>query len=589
MNQNYPVYTEAAECQDCFKCVRSCPVKAIKIERSRAAVVPELCVACGRCVGVCPSGAKKIRGDVGRVRALLASGRAVYASLAPTYAGVFAEWPEGALAGALKRLGFAGVSETALGAELVSRRVREELAKGGKRRLQLSTACPAAVEYVLKYRPELQPNLMGWTSPMVAHARLIRSWFGAEAGVVFIGPCAAKKREADEFSDDVNAALTFQELREWLEAAGETPATAESMGETFVPRRAKEGAIYAVAGGMIDTLRGVEMEGGVTLLTVSGMEYMPHTLAALTEDGLDHPVFVELLACEGGCVNGPGRGPGCGVLRGEVAVRWRVREGGRSVEMPSEPDISRSLAPRNGLAVRHSEEEVKAALLRVGKRGPEEELNCGGCGYDTCRGFAAGLLDGRAEPSMCLSFLRRQAQKKANALLRCMPSGVVIADANLNVVECNERFARLFGEETMLGYRARPGMEGARLEKIVPFAEMFRDVLKTDGETRHAMVRMGEKLLDVTVFGIEPHQVAGGILSDVTRTEVRREQIAHRARAVIEKNLATVQEVACKLGEHMADTEILLRSIAEDYADDEDYLRLPDGCAAPALSEGSGR
>ena len=578
MNQNYAVYTVEAECQDCYKCVRSCPVKAIKIERARAAVVPELCVACGRCVGVCPSGAKKIRGDAGRVRALMASGRPVYASLAPTYAGTMRGWTEGALAGALKRLGFAGVSETALGAELVSRRIREELAKGG-RKLHLSTACPAAVDYVVRHRPELREHLMGWTSPMVAHARLIRSWFGEEAAVVFIGPCAAKKKEADEFPGDVDAALTFSELKEWLAVAKEAPGAGGDAAEGFVPRRASEGAIYAVAGGMIETLKGGDSPDGVAMLTVSGMEYMQQTLAALDETELEHPVFVELLACEGGCVNGPGRGADDAVLSGEVAVRWRARGGGRPAEPASAPDITRRIAPGAGANAVHSEKDIVAALRRVGKQGPEEELNCGGCGYDTCRAFAAGLLEGRAEPSMCLSFLRRQAQKKANALLRCMPSGVVIADAKLQIVECNERFARLFGEETMLGYQARPGMEGAKLERIVPFAGLFRDVLDKNRERRSAMVRLGDKLLEVTVFVIEPRQIVGGILSDVTRTEVRREQIAQRAREVIEKNLATVQEVACKLGEHMADTEILLRSIAEDYADDEDYLKRPEGFA----------
>lgn len=572
MNEKYPVFTTETECQDCYKCLRSCPVKAIKIEKARAAVMADMCIACGRCVAVCPAGAKKIRRDLSKVKRLLNEGRKVYVSLAPSYAGVMRGWTDQKLIAALKKLGVTGVSETALGAQLVSRQVSREMAENKTRKLYLSTACPAAVDYIVKYRPELKKWLTEWLSPMIAHARLLHRTYGDEAAVVFIGPCVAKKKEADEFYHDVDAAITFDELKDWLEESGLSPqSVAEHADAVFVPETSHEGAIYPVAGGMIETLKALGQGKGGGMVTVSGMDYMQQAFAVLDADKLTHPVFMELLACEGGCVNGPGCGAGNEVLLNELEIRSRVDVGNLAEPAVAVPDISRKIEGMTARTSKYTVSEIESALHAVGKYEPLDELNCGGCGYDTCRAFAEGLLDGRAEPSMCLSFLRRQVQKKANALLRCMPSGVVIADAQLHVVECNRNFAMLFGDETLMSYDIRPGLEGASLDKIVPFVDVFHDVLRNETEYRNDMMRVGSKLLRVTVFSIDPHQIVGCIILDVTRTELRREQIAQRAREVINKNLVTVQEVACKLGEHMADTEILLRSIAEDYAGDEEF------------------
>jgi hypothetical protein len=185
---------------------------------------------------------------------------------------------------------------------------------------------------------------------------------------------------------------------------------------------------------------------------------------------------------------------------------------------------------------------------------------------------------------MCLSYLRQQAQRKANALLRCMPAGVVVVDENLEVVECNQVFARMFGEEAMLAYEAQPGLAGADLTKLLPFADLFATVLRTGEDLHRPGLRSEDRILDLTVFPIEPGRTAGAVLTDVTRAELKREQIAERASEVIRKNLLTVQEVACRLGENMAETEILLRSLAKDYTahgnpeEPSDEERLGDLC-----------
>lgn len=565
MNKVFPVYTVDAECQDCYKCLRQCPVKAIKVEQGRATVIPDACIACGRCVEVCPAGAKRIRDDLGRTRYLLNRKEKVYVSLAPSYAGAFPGIPAAALIRAIKALGFTGVSETALGAELVNHAVAE-LLRHSPKPLHISTACPVAVDYICKYAPEMADALTPTLSPMLAHGQYLHELYGADVGVVFIGPCIAKKCEADEFGQWIDTALTFDDLRRWLEQAGLLAMLNNTADETFVPHRAKEGALYPMAGGMNETLR-LSLNGSpVRLLSVAGLRNIRHALEGLKQPPPSDPVFLELLACDGGCLGGPCVSKKT-ALTGELEIRSRTvlpkKPSGENF-----PSIGRTIRRPRPVADTVDPVRIKEALARVGKYGPDDELNCSGCGYETCRAFALAVVAGRAEPSMCLSNLRKKAQRKANALLRCMPSGVVIADRDLNVIECNENLAQIFGGDLLLGYRARPGLEGVSLDKVVPFPDIFRRVLDSGQEYHRDMLRIDARLINLTVFTIEPHETVGGILLDVTSSELRREHIANRAREVIDKNLVAVQEIAFRLGEHMADTEILLRSIAEDYAGD---------------------
>ncbi len=560
MNRKYPIYTEKTDCRDCYKCVRRCPVKAIKIENGRATVIPERCIACGLCVHTCPAGAKKVRSDLMRVKNLMARNPKVIASLAPSWVG---EWPHlqpEKMAGALKRLGFSVVSETALGAEAVTHSLAESL-KHARPGLHISTACPVIVDHIRKYRPEFTASLSPLLSPMQAHAKMLKNEYGQDAAVVFIGPCIAKKCESDEFTDLTDIALTFRELADWLKAEEIDPA--ESAPAAFEPAAAQHGAMYPVVGGMNKTLEDYGIPN-LELLAMSGLDTVFQTLENLDTEALDVPVFLEALACPGGCIGGPQTSARQALLAGELAVRRTA-----SPKAPNAPAdaVSHTFTPTPPAAAETAEADMAKALERVGKFKSEDELNCGGCGYETCRNFAEALLSGTAEPDMCLSYLRKQAQKKANALLRCIPSGVVIADASMRVIECNENFARLAGEETLLAYQARPGMEGADLRKILPFAHLFETVNRSGKEYQTDTLRFEDRLLKITIFPIEPGQTVGGTLLDVTQTEYRRELIAQRAREVIDKNMAAVQDIACKLGEHMADTEILLRSIADDYAD----------------------
>ncbi len=604
MNRLSPIYTEQTECQDCYKCVRECIPKAIRVEDGHAQVVPDRCVLCGHCVAVCPVGAKRVRNDLPRAQALLTRARRVYVSLAPSFVSEFPRTDPEILIMALEQLGFAGVSETALGAQVVSARLAADLEENPAA-LRLSTACPTAVELVRKYYPQHVEKLTGVWSPLQTHGAMLKQAFGADIGVVFVGPCIAKKREADQTPELVDVAITFDDLRRWLDEAGvdlgtggeasaravaagaaadgarpsvgdaalsgrATPATHGATSHApaasrFVPARAEEGALYPLEGGMVATMKRNCPVTDAEYMAISGLDSVNSALEELDELAPDSPVFVELLACDGGCINGP-RSQSAG---GTIVKRHRVLRGAEyeRAEYPrrTDVDISCSFHATAVTACDYGAREIRTALRRVGKYDTADELNCGSCGYETCRDFAVALLENRAEQTMCAGYMRKLAQKKANALLRAMPSGVVIVDADLRIVECNRNFARLAGEEAELLYDAKPGLEGIALAEIASFWKLFRDAVHYGEDVLDQDIRHGDRVLSGSVFVIEDGQVAGGIFQDVTAPWVHRDRVVTQAQEVIRKNLSTVQQIASLMGENAAETEAMLNSIIEAY------------------------
>ena len=567
MNQMFPVFTTENACQDCCKCIRYCPCKAIRVVNGHAAIMPELCVSCGRCVRVCPAGAKKIRPDLSRGKFLVTQPEKVYVSLAPSWRGYFREVRPEQMIAALKRLGFAGVSETALGAQLVSADTSRYL-KESPNGVYISSACPAAVEYIRKYAPSYTDRIVPVVSPVLAHTKLLRETFGDDIRIVFFGPCAAKKLEADSHADWLDLALTFEDLADWLKQERIEWAQLDCDGAEFVPEPAAEGRVYAVEGGMNDTLR--DGTNQVRQLSLSGLDQLDRVLRCDPEGAkiADGKYFIECLSCSGGCVNGPVMPKEDTSLSGLLAAAG-VYDGGNSCSREVRQQLREKPEPAAVHPAQPTELEIQTALQLVGKFSREDELNCGGCGYFTCREFAKAMLAGQAETSMCQSYMRQLAQKKSNALIRYIPAGVVIVDSNLKIIECNRHFAELCDESTVLAYEAMPGLPDLEFSRVADFGDLLQQTLETGEEIQRNNYVAGGRILNISVFSIAPRQIVGAIVQDVTQNELRREQVSERAREVIRQNVLTVQKIAGLLGEHMAETEVLLREVAGSYSSAE--------------------
>ncbi|MCE9615904.1 MAG: 4Fe-4S binding protein [Lentisphaerae bacterium] len=564
-----PIYTEKRECQDCYKCVRHCPVKAIKVEGGYASVMPELCVLCGHCVEVCPSHAKRVRDDLPRARALLAKRPRVLVSLAPSFVSEFPGIAPAQLIQALRGLGFHGVSETALGAQVVSAQAAAAL-RADDGRVLVSSACPTVVSYLQKHRPNDAKHLTALLSPLLAHCRLLREAFGNDIGIVFIGPCIAKKLEAEAHPELLEVVLTFEDLRRWLALAQLDPSRlTPGPDDRFVPDRAAEGAWYPVDGGMIAGMKASCAVNDSSCMAFSGLRAIEKALDGLGESVPDASLFLELLACEGGCVNGPRA-----ASRGGTAAKRRCVLGyGRASEAPGPVvpvlDIRAELGADAAPAARYSDGQIRDALRLVGKVSPVDELNCAGCGYDSCRAFAEALIQRKAEREMCVTYMRKLALKKANALLQKMPAAVVIVNDRLRVIEANEAFARMFMPRGGDGEAVRASSpEGLAVGDLMPFAHLFDSVMRTGEDLLDRDLRYHSTILHVTIFSIETHAVVGAILQDVTEPAVRKAEVIRKAREVIQRSLTTTQQIACLLGESVAESEITLNSIIESFTPD---------------------
>ena len=566
MEKQYPVYTLKNECNDCYKCIRGCHIKAIRIQSGSASVINEKCIACGHCVTICPAGAKKVRNDIDVVKALFLTGKKVYVSLAPSWAGVYNISKEKMIA-ALKKLGFAGVSETALGAQEVSIQTAKQLNQAEKG-LFISSACPVIDDYIRLYKPEFAKCITPIASPALTHCGLLKDMLGDDIKIVFIGPCIAKKNEADANPDLMSVALTFDELNYWIKEEFidieniETDETCK-----FVPESSYEGALYPIEGGMNETIKRVGIDkDDVTFIGVSSLESFDKSLQNINPDKIENKIFVEALACSGGCINGPCLSSEKSriLITSDIYANTQYRD-----EVPKEPRkvVEKEYIPAPVETVEYSIEQITKALRKISKHTEEDELNCSGCGYASCREFVNALISGDAEPSQCVSYMRKIAVRKAAAMLRCMPSAVVIVDSNMEIVEANDSFEHMFLSEEMYEVFAsrQDGLTGAAIDRIVPFSELFKSALDTGKDIHQEHYALDDKLYDISIFTIEDNELVGAVISDVTKSEMDRSKIAQKAREVITKNIATVQEIASLLGEHMVETELLLNSIAEGY------------------------
>ncbi|MHB0913488.1 MAG: [Fe-Fe] hydrogenase large subunit C-terminal domain-containing protein [Armatimonadota bacterium] len=558
------ISTNKARCRDCYRCVRVCPVKAIRIQEGQAQVDGERCIVCGTCVRECPQQAKQVRMDLPAVREMIEQPGIVMASVAPSYVAAFPDFGGGLFPALLKKLGFDMVTETAVGAEMVAREtarlVRDEPLA------HMTSACPALVNLVSAYYPWAVEKVTPIVSPMVAHGRYLKRKYGGK--VVFIGPCPAKKAEAEmpDVAGTVDAVLTFEELRIWANEEGIKKDQLRSANIDDIP--AGFARLFPLEGGLA---RAASMEADLLrqdFAAVSGSPEVEEMLENL-RDGSTIRLF-EALFCPGGCVNGPCFGTGRDIFQRKSRVlqhEKRAQKKGTEEEFIGAMEgveLHRSISVSPVQFPEYSEEAIRRVLERTGKESPEDELNCGACGYSTCRENAVAVLSGMAEHTMCIPWMRKVAEKKADQIIDNSPNAIVMVDANLRIISFNPAFASIFScTQGLIGKPLSTIMDPEDFEKVLAKAVDRITNKSVSYPAYHVSGRLN-------VYRLEDEDVVVGILANVNRSteglsrlaEIREETLEN-AQKVIEKQMRMAQEIAGILGETTSETRVLLRKLTE--------------------------
>ncbi len=549
-----------SNCKNCYKCIRHCPVKSIRFSGNQAYIIGNECILCGHCFVVCPQDAKQIVDETEKVKVLLQSGDPVYVSLAPSFIANYEGSGIESMRKALKQLGFYDVEETAVGATIVKREY-ERMIDEGTRDIIISSCCHSVNLLIQKYYPKELGYLADVMSPMQAHCLNIKTR-DPKAKTVFVGPCVAKKDEAEYYEGIVDAVLTFDELTKWLK---DENITLEKELDSNPDSRAR---FFPTTGGILKTMAQDNPE--YTYMAVDGVE---NCIAALKdiENGNIHKCFIEMSACAGSCIGGPvmekfHRAP----VKDYKAVAEFAGENDFDVAQPDSLSIRKTFTMIERRSAVPSDSEITEILHQMGKFKPSDELNCGSCGYDTCREKAVAIYQGKAEISMCLPFLKDKAESFSDTIVKNTPNGLIVLNENYEVQQINAAALK------MMNIRSASDILGDQVVRILD-PKPFMEVLNSGRSIRDKKVYLAEydRYAEVTIVYDREYKLLVCIMRDITDEETAREkkenisrQTVEVADKVVDKQMRIVQEIASLLGETAAETKIALTKLKETIADE---------------------
>lgn len=551
------ISTIKTDCKDCYKCVRICPMKAIRISDGSAQIVEERCINDGTCIHVCPQQAKQVRTkDIDLVREWLKAGENIAVSLAPSYAVAFDLPDHYEIVPILRKLGFSYIQETALAAEYVA---QEHIALlNCDQSLPLITSCcPVIVDLVEIHYPELIPYLAPVLSPMALHGKMLKQQFNR---VVFIGPCIAKKEEMEqaEIKGQIDAAITFQELQQLIDETDGLAETSDLKAE-FDGDQADVAKLFPLGGGLLKTAALSTDILADEFLTVVGLEEVIQVLEDF--ESCKELKMLELLACKGGCLGGVGAATSKNLIQRRQELLMKQQEVKERQTLPAlELSLKRNFVTRKGDYLIPTEEEIRDILSQIGKSSPEDELNCGSCGYNSCQEKAIAVYNGLAELEMCLPYMRSRAESMSNLIMRSTPNGFIVTNKNLEVIEINPAAERLFN-------RSHQQVKGQPLAKVMDDT-LFKKVAE-EKVLRHDLVKYSDSLIvKQYIFYEEEQDLIVGIFSNVTTEEQQRQELdemreetLQKAQDVIDKQMRVAQEIAGLLGETTAETKVTLTKL----------------------------
>lgn len=550
-----------SNCKNCYKCIRHCPVKAIRFSGNQAHIIGNECILCGQCFVVCPQNAKEIVDETEKAKVLLQGGEPVIVSLAPSFIANYEGVGINGMRKALKQLGFYDVEETAVGASIVKTEYERMLQEGG-RDVIISSCCHSINLLIQKHYPAALPYLADVVSPMQAHCKVIKQRFPS-AKTVFIGPCVAKKDEAEVYPGIVDAVLTFEQLTEWLKAEN---IELEPDLDNELCSRAR---LFPTTGGILKTM--AQNAPGYTYLALDGVE---NCIAALKdiENGKIHKCFIEMSACVGSCVGGPvmEKYHNASTVKDYIAVTDYAGERDFEVAQPKAAELRKGFDVIERQSRMPSEIEIANVLRQMGKFKPSQELNCGSCGYNTCREKAIAVCQGKAEISMCLPFLKDRAESFSDTIVKNTPNGLIVLNEQLEVQQINDAARKI------MNIRAAGDILGDQVIRVLD-PTVFMNVLSTGRPVHDERVYLAEykRYVEQTVVYDSDSHLLIGIMRDITDEEAQREkkdnisrQTIDVADKVVDKQMRIVQEIASLLGETAAETKIALTKLKESITDE---------------------
>lgn len=549
-----------SNCKNCYKCIRHCPVKAIRFSGNQAHIIGNECILCGQCFVVCPQDAKEIVNEVEKVKVFLQSGDPVVVSIAPSFIANYDGAGINSMRTALKKLGFYDVEETAIGATIVKNEY-ERMLEEEDRDVVISSCCHSINLLIQKHYPAVLEYLADVMSPMQAHCQDIKRRI-PNAKTVFVGPCVAKKDEAEYYDGIVDAVLTFEELSEWLQ---EEKIEIETVQDNNNYSRAR---FFPTTGGILKTMSEVK---GYTYVAIDGVENCIQVLKDL-EKGKIHNCFIEMSACVGSCVGGPviEKYHHTSNIKDYIEVANYAGKKDFDVAQPKTIELKKTFSYIEQRNTKPSEIEINNILRQMGKFKPSQELNCGSCGYNTCREKAIAIIQGKAEISMCLPFLKDKAESFSDTIVNNSPNGLIVLNEQLEVQQINDAARR------MMNIRSASDVLGDQVIRILD-PIIFMNVMSSGREVRDERVYLAEykRYVEQTVVHDKDSHLLISIMRDVTDEEKEREkkedisrQTIEVADKVVDKQMRIVQEIASLLGETAAETKIALAKLKESITNE---------------------
>ena len=549
-----------SNCKNCYKCIRHCPVKAIRFSGNQAHIIGNECILCGQCFVVCPQDAKEIVNEVEKVKVFLQSGEPVVVSIAPSFIANYDGAGIDSMRTALKKLGFYDVEETAIGATIVKNEY-ERMLEEEDRDVVISSCCHSINLLIQKHYPSALEYLADVMSPMQAHCQDIKKRI-PNAKTVLVGPCVAKKDEAQYYDGIVDAVLTFEELSEWLK---EDNIEIENTQDNNDYSRAR---FFPTTGGILKTMSEVK---GYTYVAIDGVENCIQVLKDL-EKGKIHNCFIEMSACVGSCVGGPviEKYHHTSNIKDYIEVANYAGEKDFDVAQPKAIELKKTFSYIEQRNTKPSEIEINNILRQMGKFKPSQELNCGSCGYNTCREKAIAIIQGKAEISMCLPFLKDKAESFSDTIVNNSPNGLIVLNEQLEVQQINDAARR------MMNIRSASDVLGDQVIRILD-PIIFMNVMSSGREVRDERVYLAEykRYVEQTVVHDKDSHLLISIMRDVTDEEKEREkkedisrQTIEVADKVVDKQMRIVQEIASLLGETAAETKIALAKLKESITNE---------------------